>query len=120
MKVIRDTKWIEGRGELNYRKRVLMDSVPPAVNLIEDVVVPAGGRIPPHVHESTKEIFYATSGTASLVAGGEESTLGPGDLAVVDAGEEHAFTNNSSEDFKMLVLKINFREGEAILNEVKK
>ena len=120
MEIIRDREWIKGSGELGYRKRVLMDGVPPAVNLIEDIVVPAGGKIPPHAHGSTKEIFYVTGGKAAMTAGGEEFDVNPGDMILVEVGEEHSFTNHSGDEFKMLVLKIKFKKDDALLYEVKK
>ncbi|MCD6522877.1 MAG: cupin domain-containing protein [Candidatus Diapherotrites archaeon] len=120
MKVIRNPNWIEGKGEMKYKKRILMENVPPSVNLIEDVVIPPGGKIPSHAHKATTELFYITSGKARMKVQNKEFEVNPKDMVLVEVGESHSFINNSDEDFEMIVLKINFRKDDAILYEVKK
>ena len=107
--------WINGEGEFNYRKKVRMDDVPQPVNLIQDVVVPAGGTVKGHAHTQTSEIFYVTSGTVKIIVEGKEFTLAQSDMVLVDAGEEHAFANESDTDVELLVLKINYAKGDSLL-----
>ena len=119
MKVVRESgaKWIHGKGVLNYRKRIIMNSVPASVNLIEAVVIPPNGSVPLHKHKGTEEIFYITKGKIKMAIDGKEIELSAGDTLYIDKQTEHGFKNDSPDDLEMLVLKINFAQGDAILNE---
>ncbi len=111
-----DGKWLHGKHGMNYSKKVLLDDVPKTINLVQDVIVPAGGFVPPHAHGHA-EVFYAVSGSVTMLVAGEELELSLGDVVVVDAEEEHSFKNTFSGEFRMLVLKANFTPDEAILRE---
>ncbi len=100
---------------MNYQKRVLLENIPPSVNLIQYVIIPPGGRIPPHAHHYTSEIFYITRGNVRAEIEGKVFELSERDLLFVDVGEKHSFTNLSNESLEMLVLKINFRRDDQIL-----
>jgi len=117
MKIIKNSKdkWIKGTGEMNYQKRILMDNIPPSVNLIQDVIIPAGGKIPPHAHKQTAEIFYITKGKIWMTVGEKEFELSEKDMVFINVGEEHSFRNNSDENLEMITLKINFKKDDAIL-----
>lgn len=110
-------RWIEGKNEMKYKKRILMENVPPSINLIEDIIITANGKIPSHAHENTDEIFYITKGKAIVKVGKEELKVGRGDMIFIEKGEEHSFTKDSDENFEMIVLKINFKGDDAILYE---
>ena len=120
MKLIKNPNWIEGKQGMDYRKRILMENEAMQVNLIEEVVIPAGGYVPEHAHDRTTEAFYMTKGRARMKANGEEFDVGPSQMVLVEAGETHSFRNDSEEDFEMLILKINFEKDDAVLYEVKK
>ena len=117
MRIIRnsDFDWIEGKSKMNYKKKILMDNVPSTVNLIEDVIIPSGGKIPQHAHKNTTEIFYIIKGKTKLKTKEKEVLLNQTDIVLIDVGEEHSFINDSNEVLRMLVLKINFKEDDAIL-----
>ena len=117
MKLIKnlDKDWIQGKGEMNYKKRIIIDGVPKSVNLIEDVIIPPKGKIPVHSHKVTTEIFYITSGNAKIKIGKKEFEVNPKDMIIVDIGEEHSFVNDSDKNFEMIVFKINFEKDDAIL-----
>ncbi len=111
-----ECKWLTGKHGMDYSKRVLLDDVPKTINLVQDVIVPAGGFVPPHAHGHA-EVFYAVSGEVTMIVDGKELELSPGDTVVVDVREEHSFKNTGANEFRMLVLKANFTPDEAILRE---
>jgi mannose-6-phosphate isomerase-like protein (cupin superfamily) len=117
MKIIKNSKdgWIKGKGEMAYQKRILMNNIPPSVNLIEDIIIPAGGKIPTHAHKQTAEIFYITKGRIWMKIGEKEFELSEKDIVFIDVDEEHSFRNGSNENLEMIVLKINFKKDDAIL-----
>jgi mannose-6-phosphate isomerase-like protein (cupin superfamily) len=65
--------------------------------VIETVVQPGGFVAAAHVHPSQSERFAVAEGTLGLKVGGKKLTLGPGDVAVVDAGTAHKFWNVGEE-----------------------
>jgi len=117
MKIIKNSKdkWVKGKGEMAYQKKILMDNIPPSVNLIEDIIIPAGGKIPAHVHKQTAEIFYITKGKTWMKIGEKGFELSEKDMVFVNVGEEHSFRNDSDENLEMIILKINFKKDDAIL-----
>lgn len=117
MKVVLDSEseWVEGKDEMDYKKKVLMDNVPPTVNLIQSVIIPPGGKIPVHAHKNTTEMFYITNGKVRMKLVDEELMLNTRDMVLVEVGEEHGFINNSNEPLEMVVLKINFKKDDAVL-----
>jgi quercetin dioxygenase-like cupin family protein len=65
--------------------------------VIETVVQPDGFVAAAHVHPSQSERFAVAEGTLGLKVGGKKQTLGPGDVAVVEAGTPHKFWNAGDE-----------------------
>jgi quercetin dioxygenase-like cupin family protein len=61
--------------------------------VIETVVQPDGFVAAAHVHPSQSERFAVAEGTLGLEVGGKKLTLGPGEVAVVEAGTAHKFWN---------------------------
>ncbi len=112
MKLIRNQKWISGE---SYKKRILLDGLKGKINLIEDVIVKPSGVIPCHKHDFTDEIFYVTYNSAIMIVNGKEFEVYPGDMIYVSKNEEHGFRNESNEDFKMIVSKMNFKKGDSYL-----
>ena len=46
--------------------------------------------LPPHVHDDAEQCVIVTEGAISFTIGGETSTLGEGDVAVVPRGVLHS------------------------------
>ncbi|MBN2100790.1 cupin domain-containing protein [Candidatus Dojkabacteria bacterium] len=112
MKVVRNKKWISGE---SYKKRILLDQIKGKINLIEDVVVEPRGVIPSHSHDFTDEIFYVTENSAIMIVNGKEFQVNPGDMIYVERDEEHGFRNDSDKEFKMIVSKVNYKDGDSYL-----
>jgi len=70
--------------------------------VIETVVEPDGFVAAAHVHPSQSERFAVKEGTLGLKVGGQKLTLGPGDVAVVDAGTAHKFWNAGDEPVRFV------------------
>jgi hypothetical protein len=57
--------------------------------VMTDELPAGGGRPREHVHPSQTESFEVVSGSYTLVVGGEERMLGPGDTGEVPPGAAH-------------------------------
>ena len=114
MRIIKNKNWISGK---SYKKRILVEGLKSKINLIEDVIVEAKGKIPIHGHNFTDEIFYITEGSATMIVNGKEFEVNPGDMIYVEQTEEHGFRNESKKHFKMIVFKINFKKGDSYLKQ---
>ena len=107
-----EDKWIKGE---SYRKRILLDNASKNLNIIEDVVVNPHGKVPIHKHDSTNEIFYIVSGKAVMIVDDKEFEVKHRDIIFVDKNEKHEFRNESDEELKMFVLKIDYIKGDSYL-----
>ena len=61
------------------------------------MTVPPGEEIGAETHEGIDQILAFVSGTARAIVGGEERTVGAGDVVVVPGGTPHNFVNAGSE-----------------------
>ena len=112
MKKMSQQNWIVGD---SYQKRILDDSLKGKINLIQDVIVKPHGIIPAHTHRQTDEIFYVTENQATMMVNDKQFTVKPGDFIYVDRNENHGFNNDSDQEFKMIVFKINFAKADSYL-----
>ena len=113
MRLIKHSNWVEGE---EYKKRVLLDNFGKQINLIEDVIVAVGGKIPLHGHDFTDEIFYITKNSLVMMVDKEKFEVSEGDMIYVEKNENHGFENKSNKESKMIVMKINFKKGDSFLN----
>ncbi len=113
MQKINHNNWIKGK---SYQKRILIKELKEKINLIEDVIVVPKGEIPCHSHDFTDEIFYIINNSAIMIVNNKEFKVNPGDMIYVDKNESHGFRNKSDKEFKMIVFKINFQEGDSLLS----
>lgn len=63
-----------------------------------------GGGSDLHVHDQSVQIYVAVTGTIEVSDGGEPVELGPGDTAIIPAGEVHDVHNRTEEDATLLVI----------------
>ncbi|MCK4524915.1 MAG: cupin domain-containing protein [Candidatus Andersenbacteria bacterium] len=113
MQRINHNNWVKGK---SYQKRILIKELKEKINLIEDVIVVPKGEIPCHSHDFTDEIFYIINNSAIMIVNNKEFKVNPGDMIYVDKNESHGFRNKSDKEFKMIVFKINFQEGDSLLS----
>lgn len=102
--------WEEGRG---YRKQRLLSAAalrsPGA--LVQIVTMAPRERIPPHVHQTSVEVYYVLRGECELEVNGERHPLRAGDLLLMEPGDVHALANGK-EPFELLVFKTNAEAGD--------
>lgn len=48
-----------------------------------------GKQVPWHVHEDTEQVMYILEGSIEMTIEDQTSTLGPGDVVVVNRGQHH-------------------------------
>jgi quercetin dioxygenase-like cupin family protein len=70
--------------------------------VIETVVQPDGFVAAAHVHPSQTERFAVAEGTLALKVDGQEKTLSPGDVAIVEPGQAHKFWNAGDEPVRFV------------------
>ena len=112
MKHIKNQEWISGK---SYKKRILLDNLKEKINLIEDVIVKPYGIVPVHKHEYTDEIFYITQNSAIMIVDNKEFDVHCSDMIYIEKNEKHGFRNESDKEFKMIVCKMNFQEGDSYI-----
>lgn len=107
----RDAKVVPGRG---YLKRVLLDEATLGMpgSFIQEVEFRKGDVVPQHHHRFQTEIFYALD-EAPFLINGEKVTMGRGDILVCQPGDVHG-NPVIPHDFRILVLKVDYRENDTI------
>jgi quercetin dioxygenase-like cupin family protein len=70
--------------------------------VIETVVQPHGFVAAGHVHPFQSERFAVAAGTLGLKLGRKKMTLGPGEVATVEAGTAHRFWNAGEEQVRFV------------------
>jgi quercetin dioxygenase-like cupin family protein len=70
--------------------------------VIETVVQPHGYVAAAHVHPSQSERFAVAAGQLGLKVGAKKMTLGPGEVATVEAGTAHRFWNAGEEQVRFV------------------
>lgn len=63
-----------------------------------------GDTAAPHYHADAKHIFFITEGQGHLHGDGEDQALATGDVALVEEGEVHSFSNPYEENFAFIEL----------------
>ena len=56
-----------------------------------------------HRHQESDKIYYVFEGTGMFHVGGEERSLGPGEIVVAKPGEDHGVRNERDTDLVLLV-----------------
>jgi mannose-6-phosphate isomerase-like protein (cupin superfamily) len=51
----------------------------------------------PHLHHRVTEIYLVATGSSTLRIEQDSVKLGPGDMAIVDPGEAHTFTESTAD-----------------------
>ena len=70
---------------------------------LAEVVVPPGGRPPPHIHEREDETFYLLDGSITVHVGGQTLQASQGDCVHLPRQIVHSFRNTGNEHARMLV-----------------
>lgn len=95
--------------EKDYSKRIIFsaEDFEEEGHLLQVVTVPPRTRQRLHAHREQTEVFYVLEGEGLIYINGEEFLARPGDAFICSPGDEHSLWNQSDEDFKVVVFKIN-------------
>jgi len=63
-----------------------------------------GYQAPPHIHHGSDEAFYVLGGQLEVLTGNERRIVPAGQLAFVEAGTVHTFTNHGPANCRVLVI----------------
>lgn len=85
--------------------------------LVQVVVTPPGGHIPPHYHRASVEVYVVRRGVCVLIVNGERHELRVGDVVLMEPGDVHELTNRGEEEFEVLVVKTNVTGGDSFWGE---
>ncbi len=110
------SKWIDGEG---YRKKVLFDEadLDSEDTRIQVVEIKSGDRVKPHFHKSQTEVYCVLNGEATLGIGQTDYQAEEGDILICKPGQSHHVINDSSETFRLLVVKTNYEEDDSYWKE---
>ena len=102
---------VSGQG---YVKRVLIDESGLGIlgSFMQEVEFKKGDVVRQHHHRFQTEIFYALD-EAPFEINGHKVTMSPGDIVVCEPGDVHG-NPVIPRDFRILVLKVNFRENDIV------
>jgi mannose-6-phosphate isomerase-like protein (cupin superfamily) len=100
--------------EKDYSKTIIFsgDDFAEGGHLLQVVTVPPRTKQRLHLHKRQTEIFYVLEGRASIEIAGEEFDARAGDAFICTPGDRHSLWNQSDQDFRLIVFKINKPEEE--------
>lgn len=100
--------------EKDYSKTIIFsgDDFAEEGHLLQVVTVPPRTKQRLHLHRRQTEVFYVLEGHALLEIAGEEFAAVPGDAFICSPGDRHSLWNQSDQDFRLIVFKINKPEEE--------
>ena len=109
MKIIRaqEKKW---QGKQGYSKKIFLDekdlNYPGA--LFQEIKIKSGETAEAHHHKVQTEVFYFLTKRGYWMINGEQKEFEIGDVLVIEPGDIHSVTNDTSEDYVYLAFKFNY------------
>jgi len=106
-----EKEWLEREG---YSKKILFtgDELKRG-HLVQIVKSKGHTEIKPHYHKQTIETYYVLKGNALLFIGDKRFRAQQGDVFLCEPGEVHGVTNDTDEEFLLLVFKIDAKENDS-------
>jgi quercetin dioxygenase-like cupin family protein len=95
--------------EQDYSKRIIFsrEELEEEGHLLQVVMVPPKTGRHLHAHRGQTEVFCILEGEGLLYINAREFLASPGDAFICSPGDRHSLSNQSDEDFKVLVFKMN-------------
>jgi mannose-6-phosphate isomerase-like protein (cupin superfamily) len=95
--------------ERDYSKTIIFsgDDFAEEGYVLQAVTVPPRTKQRLHLHRQQTEVFYVLEGHALIEIAGEEFDGRPGDAFICSPGDRHSLWNQSDQDFRLIVFKIN-------------
>ena len=100
----------------DYRKKVIFsqDDFEEKGHLLQVVTIPPNTRQRMHFHDQQTEVFYILVGEATITISDMDYPARSGDAFICSPGDVHNLLNQTGQEFRLLVCKINMpEEGEA-------
>jgi quercetin dioxygenase-like cupin family protein len=100
--------------EMDYSKTIICsgDDFQQPGHLLQVVTIPPRTRQQLHLHRQQTEVFYILEGEASIRLAGTDFVARPGDAFICSPGDEHSLWNQSDQQFRLVVFKIDKPQGE--------
>jgi mannose-6-phosphate isomerase-like protein (cupin superfamily) len=93
-------------------------SLPARNQSLAEATVPEGGATTEHLHRTTEELYFFTSGTGRMRVDGDEREVGPGDCVVIPPGAVHKVWNIGSGPLRLLCCCAPpYRDDDTVLTE---
>ncbi len=70
---------------------------------LAEATVPPGGSTAAHLHRTSEEVYYFTSGSGRMRLGEEQAEVTAGDCVVIPPGVEHKLWNASQSEALVLL-----------------
>jgi quercetin dioxygenase-like cupin family protein len=108
----------EWEDKQTYSKKILFteDELKSKGNVVQVVKFPPKTKIKTHYHKQTKEIFYILKECGIISIDNQQVRARNGDILLCEPGEIHSVTNDTDEEFRILVFKINSKENDTFWN----
>ncbi|HET6822338.1 MAG TPA: cupin domain-containing protein [Anaerolineales bacterium] len=93
----------------DYRKRIIfsLEDFAEKGHLLQVVTIPPNTRQRAHYHDKQTEVFYILEGEATITFNDVDYSAKPGDAFICSPGDVHSLWNQTDEDFRLVVFKIN-------------
>jgi quercetin dioxygenase-like cupin family protein len=97
-----------------YSKKILFteDDLKSRGNIVQVVKFLARSSVKPHYHKQTKEIFYILKEGGIIFIDNKQFRAKNWETLLCEPGEIHAMINDTDEEFRILVFKINAKEND--------
>ncbi len=97
-----------------YSKKILFteDELKSKGNIVQVVKFLPKTKIKTHYHKQTKEIFYILNEGGIISIDNQQVEAKNGDILLCEPGEIHSVINDTDEEFRILVFKINSKEND--------
>jgi quercetin dioxygenase-like cupin family protein len=96
----------------DYTKKIIfsLDDFEEKGHLLQVVTIPPDTRQRSHSHQVQTEVFYILEGEATITINALDYLARPGDAFICSPGDVHNLWNQTKEDFRLVVFKINLPE----------
>ena len=75
--------------------------------MVQEVIIPAHQVANAHYHEHTTEVFYFLTEHGYRIVNEEKIVPKIGDVLLIEPGDIHTVVNETDQDYRYLVFKIN-------------
>jgi len=113
-----EREWKDKEG---YSKKILLteEDFQTKGNIVQLVKFPARSKVKPHYHKQTKEVFYVLKEGGIIFIDDKKIRAKNGEIILCEPGEVHGVINDTDEEFRILVYKINAKKNDSYWEDSK-